>query len=359
MRLLSFALPEKREGAVLLKNGQGVSLYVRSVNQDGTARIQVAGADVVARFETPAKFAVKAGALLKGTVFFENGSVYIRIANPPQPRAFPFASFLASSGISPSEAAFHTLAFFHVSGMRMDAAIIQRILHLAKAFPLMELRACEAASLLFSKGIPLTESNLKAAIDVLEGRLTAEAMAAPLSYKDAVLPFNEEASGGSGSNADNEQGGKEKEEKNASNGFQYSPSEKEGESLDFFSAFTGGKAKKDEDSASTRLDWHVLPFRRSFANLECTGSIRFLLDSARNKAVETRVTAALEDGSSADFIVSESGCRFSLFPTPPSKALLRLSAELEKALKDEGIIAPVDYGFEANVFQAKPVNIEI
>lgn len=356
-------MPERREGAVLLKSGQSVSLYVRSVNPDGTARIQVAGADIAARSESPARLPLQAGAVLKGTVFFEGGKVYIKVNSPPQPGASPFSSFLASSGISPSDAAFHVLSFFYASGIRLEPSAIRRILQLALAFPQKELRACEAASLLYLRGLPLTEGNLRVALAALEGRL-------PAGAEGGILPLNADAGRGKGSSAGEEmQGGKgqgeeglyesEKGGQAPESRLRYAANDEDSQSLDFFSALAGWDAGK----SAGQLEWRIIPFRRSFGKTECTGSIRFLADRAGGSALETRVTAVLEDGSSADFVIyqgqggREGGCRFSVLPSPSSKSLPRLSAELAKELRNAGLPFPVEYGFGENVSCARPVNL--
>ncbi len=365
MGLFSFTPAEKPVAAVVLKNGQSVSLYVRSVNPDGTARIQVAGADITARSEMPPDLSLQPGSILKGRVFFENGRVYIRTAGLLFPRGFSFSSFLASNGISPSEAACRVLSFFHVSGMRMDPAVVRRVLFLAAAFPGKEPRAAEAAALLLWKGISLTEENLKAAVDILEGRIFA---GDSFRVEDGVLPLNPDAERGknpeSGGKRDGEEaesgqkrGGKDRENAEAE-----AAGKMQSQSADFFNAFTGRNTGRTGEGADAGLSWHILPFKRNFGGMDCTGSIRFLVSSADGKAIETRVTAvssAEESGFSADFVFSESGCRFAVAPPPQERQAEKLAHELSKIVKGAGFAVPVEYGFGADFTEAKPVDIEI
>lgn len=362
MRLFSFDPPEKQEGAVLLKNGQNVSLYVRSVNADGTARIQVAGADIVARSEMPQGFSLQAGSILKGNVFFEDGRVCIRVADSSLPSAFSFSSFLASSGISPSEAALHALSFFYVSGMRIEPSALRRVLSLAAAFPGKEARAAEAAALLLQKGIPLSEKSVKAAIDALEGRLPAGAFSENVTTaSEGVLQVNPDGGGGRQSTEQKRSGGGKRGGAEAEGGEEAACGDEESRAdIDFFSAFAGASKAGEGSSPS----WFILPYKRSFGGAECTGSIRFLASGLGGKAIETRITAVFSplentDAFSADFILSESECRFVFNPAPSGQAAARLSDELSRMLKGEGLPLPVQCGFDPSAFEAKSVNIEV
>lgn len=330
---LSFALPENEAAyARLLKNGQNVSLYVRSVQADGTVRVQVAGADITARTEMPPGFSLPAGSVLHGRVFFEGNRVYIRLAADAVPRSSSLSAFLLSLGLNPSPAAVFTLSFFYSSGMRIDPGDIRRITALAAAFPGREKRACEAASLLRQKGIPLTQENIRRALEILEGvsvlpdgnaEQDSSAGEKP-EYPDAASPGNRQEEAGGGG---------------------------EGFPED---AFLYGSAS---DTASG-WDWYVLPFRRPFGGRVCTGSLRFLLHRFTGEAAETRITVR-DGGSCADFLVDGSRCRFVLQPEPAPAVCGKLAAELEASLQKAGLPVPVCTGGGEENLPVKPVDIEV
>ena len=338
-------MPE-RTAAVALKNGQRVSLYVRSVNSDGTVRVQVAGADVTAKSEMPRGFSLQAGQLLKGRVFFEEGKVYIRLAQPAAAKAFSFVHFLASNGIAPSDAALRALQLFCASGMRIEPPALRQALVLAAAFPGKEARAAEAATLILHKGLPLNEETLKAALAIMEGKISALRIN-PDDEEEPRQAQERGARGGKGAN-DGLLSGQGEGSKGASG---------------FLAEFTGQNLQYNMEDSCAKPTWFILPFKRDFGGMECTGSIRFLASDLGERAIETRVTAlssSLEEegGFSADFVLNEGGCRFSFSPEPQGKQAERLSLELSKMLLDAGLESAVEYGLGNAVAGLAPVDIE-
>ena len=351
---LSLAVHE-RQAAVALKNGQRVSLYVRSVNGDGTVRVQVAGADITAKSEMPRGFLLQAGMLLKGRVFFEEGKVYIRLTPPAPAQAFSFSHLLSSSGIAPTEAAFCALELFYASGMRIDPPAIRQALSLAAAFYGKEARAAEAAVLLLHKGLPLNEETLKAALAIIEGKALQEDSS---SAEENVLQINPDGKGERHSKGD---AGKGASDGGASaQGGQGEGSKGGG----FWLEFTGQNLAFNKEDSCSKLTWFILPFKRDFAGAECTGSIRFLASGLGGRALETRVTVVSslleeEGGFSADFVVTEGGCRLALSPEPQGRRSERLAAELSKELEAAGLPSSVEYGIAAAAAGlSSPVDIE-
>ena len=355
---LSLALPE-RAAAVALKNGQRVSLYVRSVNSDGTARVQVAGADITAKSEMPRGFLLQAGQVLKGRVFFEEGKVYIRLAQPAEQRS-SFARLLASSGIAPSESAYRALELFYASGMRIDPPALRQALTLAAAFTGREARAAEAAVLLLHKGLPLNKETLDAALAIIEGKALQDDA---FSARESALRINPDGKG------DRRQGQARGESQRKDAGEDAASAHAGGgegskSASSFWLEFTGQNLQYNMEDNCAKPAWFILPFKRDFAGTECTGSIRFLASSLRGRAIETRVTALSsflgEEGAfSADFVLTESGCRFALAPEPQGRRARRLCAELAKALEGAGLASNVEFGAATAAAEFAPVDIEI
>ena len=336
-----------------MKDGQRVSLYVRSVSADGAARIQVAGADVIARTEMPEGSRLQAGMLLKGRVFFEDGKVCIRLARPGETASFSFSNLLASSGIAPSEAAVRALSIFYVSKMRIDPPAIRRALLLAAAFPGKEPRAAEAAALLLQKGLPLAEENVRLALAVVEGR----ALYADTSSRGlGGLQADPEGKGGQG--ARGESGGEGGME-NAGGGQDEGSRGGGG----FFAEFAGQNLLFDREDNLARPAWLIVPFKRELAGAECSGSIRFLAGGLGGKAIETRITVISssleEEGTfSADFVINEGGCGFAFSPEPGGRQAARLRAELSRALEAAGLASVAEYGLIPRLGGASSVDIK-
>ena len=341
-------MPE-RSAAAVLKSGQRVSLYVRSVNSDGTARVQVAGADIVAKSEMPRGFSLQAGMLLKGRVFFEDGKVYIRLAQPAADQKASFSRLLASSGIAPSEAASRALQLFCASGMRIEPSLVRQALVAAAAFPKKEARAAEAAALILQKGLPLTGESVKLALAIIEGKTDVL----------RINPDGEEEPRSKGKRG--ESGGKSADDGLPSaHGGQGEGSREAG---GFWAEFTGQNLQYNIEDNCAKPTWLILPFKRKFGGIDCTGSIRFLVDGAGTKALETRITAvssSLEEagGFSADFVLSESGCRFAFTPQPGGRQAKRLCAELSKMLEGARLSLPVEYGLGSSFAELAAVDIE-
>lgn len=335
-----------------MKNGQTVSLYVRSVNPDGTLRIQVAGVDVTARSEIPGRSPVSAGSVLKGTVFFEDGRVCIKIAQDASPRNFSTPAFLSAHGLPGSPAALFTAAFFYASGKRIDPDCIRRITALSAGFPGGEFHACEAAALLLQKGLPLTDENLRKAVRILEGGAEDPSEAAengasgekkrgvgdgsPHQDFDAADSSDDSDGSGESSAADGE--GRERAREDGDG---------------FYRRFTEGGAEDEE-----RFSWRVIPWRRDFAGRGCAGSVRFLIDNAVGATVETRISV-MDGAASADFIISGGVCRLETSAPLGLREREKIAGELKRMADAADVGLDVVYGFGGDVPPVGSVDIEV
>jgi len=81
------------------------------------------------------------------------------------------------------------------------------------------------------------------------------------------------------------------------------------------------------------LHWIIIPFRKVFSGVTCTGSVRFLLDTQKNETVETRVTF-IESMHNWEFSINKGVCSFTSEPgfTPVvfDKFVVYLMGLLEK-----------------------------
>lgn len=308
-------------------------MYVRSVNADGTLRIQIAGADITARSEMPGGFNVAPGSLLKGIVSFEDGRIYIKLLPGSLRPESPIFSFLASNGLPESPPAVFTASFFYASGKRLVPAEIKRIVSLAGDFPGKEFRACEAASLLSQKGIPLTAENLRIALEILEGR----DMPLVESVRDSL---EGEGSGAGGyGNSREGSGGGEPEKKGNPSGWEFSR------------RFVSGDYESD-------YVWYIYPYRRDFAGQVCTGSLRFLFDRLSRIEKESRLTF-VDGHSSADFILTGDACRFEIYPGSAPRLLEKFTGEIKKMMMASGLDMDVFYGFDETLPGGGTVDIEV
>ncbi len=302
-------------------------MYVRSVNPDGTLRVQLAGADITARTEMPGNLSVHAGSVLKGTVSFKDGKIYIKILPGSIQQNFSIFSFLASNGIPENPSAVFTAAFFYVSGRRLNPDEIKKIISLAGNFPGKEIRACEAASLLAQKGLPLTEENVMAALDVLEGR----SIIPPEPDMESDRNLQGQGNPDSG-NPDAGSGGKDG-------------------GGEFQDRFVSGDYEGD-------VLWYIYPYQREIAGKTCSGSLRVLFDRIACRTKESRLTF-VDGNSSADFILTEDSCRFEFYPEPAPFNLRKITAGLKRMMEDAGINMDVVYGLDENPPAVGTVDIEV
>lgn len=266
-----------------LKPGSVVRVTVLEALRDGTMRIMIGGRTLTAaglQDRLP-------GSVFDARISIADNTVLITPVAREIDAGLP--GFFSSLGIPETPVSASLVSFFRSINMRLDSETLRSIMKTASRFRGRELRAAEAAAILVERGIEADDNTVSRMIDLMEGR--------------AGL-VNDDGSDNGGS----EGAGGERD----------------------FCAFVNQKKGRD-------LHWIVVPFSRNLGGRNCTGSVRFLLDLAGEKTVQTRVT--LVDGErSWDFSIEGSACLFTSKPAFASVVFEKLVVYLKRQLTNSGIV---------------------
>lgn len=191
------------------------------------------------------------------------------------------ADVFRSLGLPETPVSAFVVSFFRTIGRRLDPASLRSVLKSAARFPHKELRAAEAAAILVERGISPDDATVERMLRVMDG---------------------------AGSDAGNDEDCEHDRD---------------------FCAFVNHKKGQD-------LHWIVIPFRNDIAGTPCAGSIRFLLDTTRNRSVECRIS--VRAGSHDwDFSLTDAECTYAVNPEFPSVVFGQLVVYLRRCLEDAGI----------------------
>lgn len=310
-----------RNASALLRDlvpGTVVRVTVLSARAEGTLRVRIGDRTLIAAGlqklvpgdSFDARVSVEGGAVFllpeSENIGGEIGNVYRSLGVPDT----PLSAFVVS--------------FFRTIGMRLENAQIRSVLKAAARFPGRELRAAEAAAILVERGIVPDEETVARMIRVMEGEGSGD-------------DSGRRGTCGDGANADDVD---------------------DANNLDRdFCAFVNHKKGQT-------LHWIVIPFRKIIADTLCSGSLRFLLDTAidrpfGNRAIQTRIT--VRAGSHDwDFSLTGDACSFAVNPAFPSVVFGRLVVYLKRRLAEAGIsavtaVAPGDFHADG----IKSIDLEI
>lgn len=114
--------------------------------------------------------------------------------------------------------------------------------------------------------------------------------------------------------------------------------------LIFISALEGRLLQKNRDflayinrKKGSDRHWVVLPFEKRIANIECRGSVRFLLELSSSKTIETHITI-LHDGQRWDFSIKDDTCLCNTVPSFNPVVTSKFVVYLKEILADFNII---------------------
>lgn len=168
------------------------------------------------------------------------------------------AEFLSRLGIENAEIATCLVSFFQKINARIDGRHINSLIKTASRFPGKEERAAEASAILAERGIEPLYETVTHLIKCIEGKT---------------------GNGDGDGNGDTEQD---------------------------FLAFINHKKGQDRH-------WIVVPFSKMLSGVSCSGSVRFLVDIATGKPIETRLTC-FEGIHCWEFTLSGNKCVFTSDP---------------------------------------------
>lgn len=269
-----------------LKPGALVRVSVLAALPDGTFRVAVGGRELVAAGLRGAS----AGSSFSARVRIEGDAIVLSPVVDSSVELPPGMSPLfAGLGIPETPVSSFLLSFFRTIEMKLDPALMRSIMKTAARFPGRELRAAEAAAILAERGINADDDTVAELMNLIEGRSEGDRRAGS-GCRDGV-------DGGAGSRDDD--AGRDADQSSPESAAAI-------ERRRAFCAFVNQKKGQN-------LHWIVVPFSREFEGRQCSGSVRFLVDLAAQKTVETRVTCF--DGTHVwDFSIAGKVCSFMAKP---------------------------------------------
>ncbi len=212
-------------------------------------------------------------------VSFSGNTVFLHPVGSPQSTVPP--DVFARLGVNQGGTAAFLVSFFQKINARLDGNAINALSKLSSRFPLKEGRAAEAAAILSERGIEPSYEAVSRLVSAMEGKTG-------------------DGEGGSEGNAER-----------------------------YFLSFINHKKGQE-------LHWIIIPFNRVFADQQCSGSIRFLLDTAAGVHRETRITF-LEGDRCWEFEVEGNICRFTAEPSFKSVNFDKFVVYLKSLLSAAGI----------------------
>lgn len=210
----------------------------------------------------------KDGEILNARIRFSGTTVYLHSVSPKMIQVS--STVFSRLGIEKTQVSSFLIAFFQKINARLDAKNIVALSKIVSRFPGKEIRAAEAATLLFERGIEGTFESVARLIRAIEGNL-------------------------------------------------------EDGDRDFLAFVNHKKGQKNH--------WIIVPFKQLIGDHMCSGSIRFLLDTETMKFLEARITI-FENSRCWDFILDRDTCSLTasqLFkPVQQEKFVVYLKSVLQK-----------------------------
>lgn len=279
-----------------LKPGSLVRVSVLAALPDGTFRVAVGGRELVAAGLRGASV----GSSFSARVRIEGDAVVLSPVLDSAVDLSPGTSALfAELGIPETPVSSFLVSFFRTIEMKLDPALIRSVMKTAARFPGRELRAAEAAAILAERGISADDDTVADLLDLIEGR-------------SGAAGDHRAGSGGQdaddGGRRDADSAGRESDTPSRTQ----TPIERspiEGSSIERRRALCAFVNHKKGQT----LHWLVVPFSREFAGRLCSGSVRFLVDLAAQKTVETRISF-FEGPRCWDFSITGKACSFTANP---------------------------------------------
>jgi len=266
-----------------LKPGTIVRVTVLSSSPDGTLRVRIGERT----YNAAGMRDMRSGESFDVRIHYSDNTV---ILTPVSSTLTPIRpDFFSSLGVPETPVAVYLVSFFRQINAQLLPETLRSIMKVASRFPGKEMRAAEAAAILAERGIKIEDDTVAKMIRTIEDGYGSGGYGNPESG-------NPEAG-----NTDDDR------------------------SRDFC-AFVNHKKGHD-------MHWIIIPFRKDFSGVPCTGSVRFLLDTQKNETIETRVTF-IESMHNWEFSINNGVCSFTAEPlfTPVifDKFVVYLMGLLEK-----------------------------
>jgi len=272
-----------------LKPGSIVRVIVLSASPDGTLRVRIGDRT----YNAAGMRDMHPGESFDVRIRYSDNAV---ILTPVSSTLTPIRpDFFSSLGISETPVSVYLVSFFRQINAQILPETLRSIMKVASRFPGKELRAAEAAAILAERGIKIEDDTVARLIRIIEDGYGSA------GFGDSGFAASGDESGNPGDAQDDELARD-------------------------FCAFVNHKKGHD-------MHWIVIPFRKDFSGVNCTGSVRFLLDAQKNETVETRVTF-VESMHTWEFSINNGVCSFTAEPlfTPVifDKFVVYLMGLLEK-----------------------------
>lgn len=182
----------------------------------------------------------------------------------------------ARLGVPQTPVSSFLLAFFQTAQYRLESGLFRSVLSLASRFPGREKRAAEAAAMLILQGIDPDDRLVALLMDIIEGN----AGGTDAGERDILAFINQ---------------------------------------------------KKGHDR-----HWLTFPFKRTIHGRTLTGSIRFLVDTALENMIQTRLT--VNDGTRRwEFTLEDHSCTYVNDPQNDTVIMEKIALYLQQALAGTGI----------------------
>ena len=297
-------------------DGATVDVEVLARASDGTLRVRVAGKTLVASSPTGygtastesagAAAGYEAGDTFRARVRLSTGAVFLVPLKLP---ASERADVLSRLSLPDTPEAAFLVRFFARSLYKLDTALCRSLLAVSTRFPGRERRAVEAAAILESHGIRADDDVISRLMDAIEGAPSAGRTDPDGSGgharddADRASP-GKRASTGEDDVRDDAADGKGDGDDDDADGDGANGAAK-GRVRDFV-AFINHKKGHDRH-------WIVIPFSRELAHGRVRGSLRFMIDLASGRCLETLMT--VQDGERLwDFDLFGERCEFRTNP---------------------------------------------
>lgn len=316
-----FVITARNASALLrdLEPRSVVRVTVLSARADGTLRVRIGDRTLIAA----GLQRLVPGDSFDARVSVEGGAVFLL----PESECIDGikGNVFQSLGIPETPLSAFVVSFFGTIGMRLESAHIRSVIKTASRFPGKELRAAEAAAILAERGIAPDDETVARMIRVMEGSGSGDGSSRRDTSDTSDTSDTRDTPGMRDERADDTSDGNN-----------------DGDAVDAdtldrdFCAFVNHKR-------GHALHWIVIPFRKKIAETPCSGSLRFLLDTARDRPLEshlklTRITV-LAASHDWDFSLTGDACSVAVNPAFPSVVFDQLVVYLKRRLAEAGISA--------------------
>ena len=282
---ISFTVRSAMELSRELKPGTIVRVTVLSASPDGTLRVRIGDRT----YNAAGMRDMRAGESFDVRIRYSDNAVILTPVSSALAEIRP--DFFSSLGVPETPVSVYLVSFFRQINAQLLPETLRAIMKVASRFPGKELRAAEAAAILAERGIKIEDDTVAKMIRIIE---------------DGYGSAN---SGDAGKEMDNPEDSLARD----------------------FCTFVNHKKGHS-------LHWIIIPFRKVFSGVTCTGSVRFLLDAEKNKTVETRVTF-IESMRNWKFSINKGVCSFTSEPDFTAVVFDKFVVYLMGLLEKTGITA--------------------